>query len=725
MFVTILSLRSDAPSATALKEHLMSRGDGASSCVVPAQEVEGRRRAAAEQGAAVLVAPLAGKDGKDARDILAAVTGMPLRTSRRALRHLEEHCAYAGHVLEAYADCAELPNGSKALLGDQLLPGCVCTTGPFPILLLPEERDDALLGVAVTALDTVPSTAPAAMAATAPADAEEESFFSAHRGLLIALIALLVVALVGAGAFLALRGRAPAPAPSSSQSEETSSASEKPESASVSAAVAPADESESSEEETSGEEASSEEPSSEEPSSAEPSSVAPSSVAPSSVEPSSVEPSSEEPSSEEPSSEEPSSEEPSSEETSGEEEESSSRAPLQPISSSSSSEEEEEEESSSRAPLQPVTSSSSSEEEEEEESSSGAPLQPITSSSSEEEESSSRAPLEPVGGYLRGSSSESSSRSREEREEPKEEVIVVESRTADDADSRSETRDAAEDDGDDEELNVSESGDTLRVSVNGAARTMDAYELLCDLITNEIGANFDTEAIKAQTVAAYTFLKYNNLSGNAPGVSLRTCTSDKVKNAVADVLGETVYYNGAVANTVYHAISGGETSSAKDVWGNGIPYLVSVDSAWDDGAPNYKTTYTIKSDALADRIESYYGIDVYDWDDDPSEWIAIDSYNDGGYVGTVSIAGSSTAEGGSYGAKTITGRSVREGLLNFAIRSHCFDVAYDEGSDQFVFTVYGYGHGVGMSQWGAQMMAQSGSDYTQILTHYYPGTTIA
>ena len=707
MFVTILSLRSDAPSAAALKEHLMSRGDGVFSFVVPPEEVEERLRSAAEQGAAVLIAPLAGKDGQDAREILAAVTGMPLRTSRRALRHLEEHCAYAGHVLEAYADCAELPNGSKALLGDQLLPGCVCTTGPYPVLLLPEERDNALLDVAVTALDTVPSVMPGAMTSAPEQSGEEEGGFAIPKGLIIGLCALLAVAVIGAGAFIALRGRSAAPVSPSSQSE-TSSESESSESASVSASVAPTDESESSEEEPSSEEASSEESSSEEPSSVESSSAEPSSEEPSSVESSSAEPSSAEPSSAEPSSAEPSSEEPSSEEESSKE--------------PSSEETSGEEESSSRAPLQPVTSSSSSSSaEEEEESSSRAPLQPIVSSSSSEEESSSRAPLEPVGGYLRASSSSSASREREEREE----VIVIENTDTDEGNRRSETRTAADAEEDDEELTVSASGDTLRVSVNGAARTVDAYDLLCDLITNEIGSNFDTEAIKAQTVAAYTFLKYNNLSGNAPGVSLRTCTSDKVRNAVADVLGETVYYNGAVANTVYHAISGGETASAKDVWGSGIPYLVSVDSEWDDGAPNYRTTYTIKSDALADRIERYYGIDVTDWDDDPSEWIEIASYNDGGYVGTVSIAGSTTGEGGAYGTKTITGRSVREGLLNFAIRSHCFDVAYDEGSDQFVFTVYGYGHGVGMSQWGAQMMAQSGSDYTQILAHYYPGTTVA
>ena len=90
MFVTILSLRADAPSAIALKEHLMSRGDGVFSFVVPPEELEDRLRSAAEQGAAVLVAPLAGKDGQDARNVLSEVTGMPLRTSRRALRHLEK-----------------------------------------------------------------------------------------------------------------------------------------------------------------------------------------------------------------------------------------------------------------------------------------------------------------------------------------------------------------------------------------------------------------------------------------------------------------------------------------------------------------------------------------------------------------------------------------------------------------------------------------------------------
>jgi len=698
MFVTILSLREDAPNAVALKETLMARGDGVFSFVVPQEELQERLRDAAEQGAVVLVGPLAGQEGRQIREALAEVTEMPLRTSRRALRHLQEYCAFAGYDLEGYADCAELPNGSKALLGGEILPGCVCTGKTYPLLLLPEEKDDTLIKIAVDALDTVPVVAPGAIGETETAAPDALYERSVPVGLIVGICVILVVALIGAGVFLA-RGRNTGTSGAiSSDSEETSSESlSSSDSSEEDILIVEPEEDES--EEPSSQEPSSEEPSSEEPSSQEPSSQESSSQGTSSQEPSSQEPSSEEPSSEEPSSEESSSQEPSSEEPSSEESSSE---------ESSSEEPSGEEESSSRAPLQPISSEPASSESEEEESSSRAPLQPIISESSSSEESESRAPLQPVASS--SATSRVLSASSPKQSPQKDSVVVVDGE-----------EDVPSDEDDDLEIL---SGDTLRVRVNGVPREMDAYELLCDLITNEIGVSFDEEAIKAQTVASYTFIQYNNRSGIEPSVSLRACTSSKVKSAVAEVLGEMVYYNGAVANTVYHAISSGETASAKDVWGGSYPYLVSVDSSWDKSVANYATTYAIGSEALAERIEDYYGIDVYDWDDDPAEWIEILSYNDGGYVGTVSIGGASTAAGGTYGRRTITGRSVREGLLGFAIRSHSFDVEYQEAGDRFVFTVYGYGHGVGMSQWGAQMMALEGYSYTDILEHYYQGATV-
>jgi SpoIID/LytB domain protein len=133
----------------------------------------------------------------------------------------------------------------------------------------------------------------------------------------------------------------------------------------------------------------------------------------------------------------------------------------------------------------------------------------------------------------------------------------------------------------------------------------------------------------------------------------------------------------------------------------------------------------MKASSFASRVETVYGIDLYDYSDDPADWLEIESYTSGGYVGTVSLGGRTKGvSGSSYGNKTITGRSIRETLLNYQIRSHCFEYEYDEESDYVIFTTYGYGHGVGMSQYGAQMMALEGYDYEEILTHYYTGVVV-
>jgi stage II sporulation protein D len=263
----------------------------------------------------------------------------------------------------------------------------------------------------------------------------------------------------------------------------------------------------------------------------------------------------------------------------------------------------------------------------------------------------------------------------------------------------------------------------LNFTANGSRRSMDAYDLVCAIVQNETNGILDGEALKAQAVASYTYVLHHNAAGTAPNVGINTAISQTVKAAVSAVFGQTILYQGGLINATYHSTSSGKTTSAESVWGSDIPYLVSVDSSLDRKAPKYQQTVQIDANEFARLVFSVYNITL---DGDPSSWIQAKRDAPGGYVGSVVIGGFSVSQGGKYGnGKPITGRSVRESLMNFSIRSHCFDVLYVSDRDAFLFTTYGYGHGVGMSQYGAHFMALEGNSYLDILSHYYPGTTVS
>ena len=266
-----------------------------------------------------------------------------------------------------------------------------------------------------------------------------------------------------------------------------------------------------------------------------------------------------------------------------------------------------------------------------------------------------------------------------------------------------------------------DSDEELTVKINGKTGTYDAYELLCKIVAAEMGEPFDEEALKAQTIAAHTYIVYYNtyFSGSPPSVVTKTPGS-KVKKAVAEVLDKLIYYNGKPAMTVYHSISAGKTVDAKDVWGAHIAYLVSVDSPVDKQVSAYKQTVTYSEEDMAELILDKMGIDLKQSKLDPEDWFEVLNYTSGDYNGAMKVGGETTYRS-SGSTVTITGRVLREKILN--LRSACFDMDYDGG--KFSITTYGYGHGVGMSQQGANQYALEGKDYEWILTHYYTDIEIA
>ena len=259
---------------------------------------------------------------------------------------------------------------------------------------------------------------------------------------------------------------------------------------------------------------------------------------------------------------------------------------------------------------------------------------------------------------------------------------------------------------------------TLNVIDGSTPVTGDTYEILCRVVQNEVGNTTAWESTKAMAVASYSYIKYyNDYLGRAPTLRLSAAEpGDQVKACVKEVLGQAVYYNGRYANCTYFSISCGVTTTAQSVWGTTqYPYLVSVDSSIEVGysyswSP-YEKNYTFTADQMAQKMNSALGTALDPVNDDPAGWLEITSRTDGKYVGTVRV-----------GDTVTTGRKIRENILG--LRSHAFDISYDEGSRSFTVTTYGYGHGVGMSQTGSMLYAQQGWDYVQILNHYYPGTVV-
>lgn len=268
-------------------------------------------------------------------------------------------------------------------------------------------------------------------------------------------------------------------------------------------------------------------------------------------------------------------------------------------------------------------------------------------------------------------------------------------------------------------------GQTINVTMNGTAQTMDLVTCLAMVAQNELGPNAPMEAYKAQCVATHSWILsqsgYPSVLGSTPGSNALAAAQ-----AVANVV---VTYGGNVAFTPYFASASTGTASSADVWGGARAWLVPVDSPCDQQvASNWNTNgyntgcARFARQTLQDRILEKMGVDLSGVD--PNNWFTILSANQYGWVSQMQIGPNAS------GNDTCSGRWFREVLTagcsvdGRSLRSQCFTVEYDADLDCFIFDVYGYGHGCGMSQWGAIGYARNGWTYDQILLHYYPGTSL-
>lgn len=271
---------------------------------------------------------------------------------------------------------------------------------------------------------------------------------------------------------------------------------------------------------------------------------------------------------------------------------------------------------------------------------------------------------------------------------------------------------------------------TVRVLMeDGSAENMTLTDYLWCVVAAEMPAAFEEAALCAQAVCARTYTAWKSAAGRHEGADICADSSccqayttreeaaarwgdaaeeytKKIAAAVADTDGMILTYQGEPIQAVFFSSSTQLTEDAAAVWGTQLPYLVSVESPEGEEVPNYRSTVTLTGEEAKKLIREVYpdaelSGSIRDWFGEPV-------YTGSGRVETMTVGGI-----------TMSGGAVRS---LFSLRSSCFQVKTDE--ERVTFTVVGYGHGVGLSQYGANALAKEGWSWEEILRHYYTGVTI-
>ncbi|MCK9443987.1 MAG: stage II sporulation protein D [Tissierellaceae bacterium] len=281
--------------------------------------------------------------------------------------------------------------------------------------------------------------------------------------------------------------------------------------------------------------------------------------------------------------------------------------------------------------------------------------------------------------------------------------------------------------------------DKLKVYNSHTKKTEEMYleDYVKGVVAAEMPAEFQIEALKAQAVAARTYAVYRSLKypeghpdhPKAPicnGVHCQAYLSleeledihgsswaekywGKIEEAVDSTKDLGIFYDGEIIEPLYHSTSGGWTEDAREVFALSLPYLKSVPSPNEEEAPRFKSITTMTIDDFIGKIKSAYP-KVNISEENIHEKIKLIDKTMTGRVKKVSIDGI-----------VVEGRDLRD---IFELNSTSFVITLDKELNLIEIETHGYGHGVGMSQWGANSMAKNGSNYEEILKHYYTGVEI-
>lgn len=282
--------------------------------------------------------------------------------------------------------------------------------------------------------------------------------------------------------------------------------------------------------------------------------------------------------------------------------------------------------------------------------------------------------------------------------------------------------------------NKNEMPSSIKVLRTGSGKIVEKelFDYVKGSVAAEMPPTYEKEALKAQAVACYTYalwLRENSDSSSLGGADVSDSPAnyqgfldddelkDKwgenyseymsaVTNAVSEVFGEYLQYDGKPVMACYHAISTGRTESAKNAWGSDVPYLQGVRAPGDILSPDVDSTVEITDEQFKEYAK---GLDGVSLPKSSKKWVGKTEAAKSGYVTKITI-----------GSKTFSGSDVRSA---FALKSPAFTV---EKTDKgFRFLVKGYGHLVGMSQYSADYMARQGSGYKDILLHFFKGAKLA
>ena len=260
----------------------------------------------------------------------------------------------------------------------------------------------------------------------------------------------------------------------------------------------------------------------------------------------------------------------------------------------------------------------------------------------------------------------------------------------------------------------------------GEEITVSVQEFLIGTAASELPPDWPDDAVLAQMAAAHSYAL--SLGGAAFTCNSAQCagwTSAEVLRArwgddfttyysrlaaLADeVSGAVLCWDGAPAAACYHSSSAGQTEASQNVWLTAVPYLQGVASPWDADAPGFETSVTYSAEQVY-TILTGLGLDADEIPNAPAGWFGEGVLDSAGYVAQMPVCG-----------QVFTGTRLRSA---FSLRSTAFTVAYDAGENAFVFTTHGYGHGVGLSQYGAKAMAEDGKTWREILEWYFPGCEV-
>lgn len=256
---------------------------------------------------------------------------------------------------------------------------------------------------------------------------------------------------------------------------------------------------------------------------------------------------------------------------------------------------------------------------------------------------------------------------------------------------------------------------------DGTVSNLELEQYILGVLMGEIPESFELEAIKAQAVVARTFTVKNMRNGYKHTecdvcTDSRCCQSyyapedfvldggsiEKYQDAVKQTQGQVLLYNDELIEATYFSCSGGETEDAQAVWGTDIPYLQSQISPGEENATHYTDTVVLTAEEFQKQMgEIYSGAS--------GGWIGQVTYTEGGGVDKIEIGGF-----------VYTGVQIRQLL---GLNSTAFVIS--AVGDNITITTKGFGHRVGMSQYGADAMAIQGKSYEEILSYYYPGTTMS